>query len=135
MQPRTREHLLTSLRGEAFAYAKYRLFARAAHTHGHADVAALFERTAETELWEHFAEEAELAGLSGSDIANLHDALTGEAHEVDIMYRQFAEDAQADGDHEAAARFAEVRDDERKHRDAFAAALARLETAEGTRVQ
>lgn len=133
MQTRTQEHLMTAMHGEAFAYAKYRLFAQAARAHGHPDLATLFEQTAETELGEHFAEEAGLAGLADSDIANLRDAVGGEAYEVDTMYRQFAEDARADGDEAAAARFAEIREDERRHRDAFAAALALLETANGTR--
>jgi rubrerythrin len=130
MQARTQEHLLTAMHGEAFAYAKYRLFAQAARAHGRPDLATLFEQTAETELSEHFAEEAELAGLAGSDIANLRDAIHGEAYEVETMYQQFAEDARADGDDAAADRFAEVREDERRHRDAFAAALARLEAAD-----
>lgn len=135
MQPRTQEHLLTAMRGEAFAYAKYRLFAQAARAHGHPDLATLFEQTADTELWEHFAEEAELVGLTGSDVANLRDALSGESYEVDMMYRQFAEDARADGDQSAADRFAEVREDEREHQEAFAASLRRLEASEGVRSQ
>lgn len=135
MQPRTQENLLTAMHGEAFAYAKYRLFAQAARARGQSDLATLFEQTAETELQEHFAEEAELAGLVGSDSANLRDALSGEAYEVETMYRQFAEEARADGDAAAADRFAEVREDERRHHQAFADALARLQAAEGVRAQ
>ena len=135
MQPRTREHLLTSMRGEAFAYAKYRFYGRVARAHGHPDLANLFEKTAEVELLEHFAEEAELAGFADDDATNLRDALTGESYEVDTMYRQFAEDARADGDQAAADRFSEVREDERKHRDAFATALARLEAEQSGRSQ
>lgn len=129
MQQRTRQHLLDSMHGEAFAYAKYMLYARQARDHGQPDVADLFEQTAQTELLEHFAEEAALAGFGGSDAANLRDALGGEAYEVETMYRQFEEDARADGDAAAAARFAEVREDERRHHAAFAALLARLESA------
>jgi rubrerythrin len=129
MRPRTHEHLMTAMRGEAFAYAKYRLFANAARARGHEEVAVLFERTAETELWEHFSEEAELAGLLGSDVENLRAAISGEAYEVDTMYQQFATDARQDGDTPTAERFAEVREDERRHREAFATALARLEAS------
>ena len=88
----------------------------------------MFEATARTELSEHFAEEAELAGLVGDDEANLRDAIGGEAYEVETMYRTFAEQAQAVGDNAAAARFAEVRHDETRHRDAFTAALNTLNT-------
>jgi len=42
------------------------------------------------------------------------------------MYREFAEQAAAAGDHEAAERFAEVREDEVTHRDTFTAALEKL---------
>jgi rubrerythrin len=127
MQPRTHERLMTAMRGEAFAYAKYRHFANAARARGHEELAVLFERTAETELWEHFAEEAELAGFIGSDVENLRAAVSGEAYEVDTMYQQFAADARQDGDTAVAERFTEVREDERRHREAFAAALTRLE--------
>lgn len=132
MQPRTHEHLMTSMQGEAFAYAKYRLFAQHARANGQVDLADLFERAADTELMEHFAEEAELAGLVGSDAANLRAAIAGESYEVETMYQQFAADATADGDEAAAARFAEVRQDEMSHREAFSAALARLESPQGT---
>lgn len=129
MHQRTQQHLDDAMHGEAFAYAKYMLYAKHARENGRPEVADLFEQTAKTELLEHFAEEAELAGFVGSDVANLRAAMGGESYEVDTMYRQFAEDAQADGDEAAAARFAEVRADERRHRDAFAAALVRLEAA------
>ncbi len=129
MQQRTHQHLLDSMHGEAFAYAKYMLYAKHARDNGQPAVADLFEQTAQTELLEHFAEEAALVGLAGSDAANLRDAIAGESYEVEIMYRQFAEDASADGDAAAAARFAEVREDERRHHDAFATLLARLESA------
>jgi rubrerythrin len=42
------------------------------------------------------------------------------------MYREFAEQAEKAGEHEAAQRFEEIRKDEAKHRDAFAAALTSL---------
>jgi rubrerythrin len=93
MHPRTREHLLAALRAEAFAHAKYLLYTKHARDHGHPEVADLFERTAQTELLEHFAEEAKLAGLAGDDASNLRDAVAGEAYEVETMYREFAEEA------------------------------------------
>lgn len=135
MQQRTHQHLLESMHGEAFAYAKYMLYAKHAREHGQPAVADLFEQTAQTELLEHFAEEAQLAGFAGSDASNLRDALAGESYEVETMYRQFAEDAKADGDEAAAARFEEVRQDEMRHRDTFAAALSRLESGEAARSQ
>ena len=89
--------------------------------------ARLFEETAKVERLQHFAEEAALAGLVGSDAENLSDAIKGESYEVDTMYREFAEQAKTRSDPAAADRFEEVRRDELSHRDAFKAALAKVE--------
>jgi acylphosphatase len=82
------------------------------------------------EFFEHFTEEAELAGLVGSDVENLRDAISGEAYEVKRMYKDFAKAAAKDGDADAAARFDEVRNDEKKHREAFKAMLEKVEASE-----
>lgn len=127
MNEQTRNNLLSAMQGEAFAFAKYMLFAEHARKAGNADLATLFERTAEVERLEHFAEEAELGGLVGSDSDNLRQAIAGEAYEVDTMYREFAEQAAAAGETAAAARFQEIRADETGHRAAYIAALDALE--------
>jgi rubrerythrin len=123
-----RRDLDAAMKGEAFAYAKYMLYAEQARAHGHPDIAALFERTAQTERMEHFREHARLAGLlERPDADNLRDAIEGEAYETRTMYPDMAERARRDGDGQVAARFSEVGKDELKHRDAFAAALMKLE--------
>lgn len=127
LSQKTQENLSTAMHGEAFAYAKYLLFAKQARQHGNIELANLFTRAANTERFQHFAEEAQLAGLVGSDAENLKDAIKGESYEVETMYREFAEQAAAAGDKAAADRFEEVRHDEMGHRDAFKAALAKVE--------
>jgi rubrerythrin len=127
MNKTTMDNLLTAMHGEAFAYAKYMLYAQHARQNGNTELATLFETSANAERFEHFAEETELAGLVGSDVDNLKDAIEGEAYEVDTMYREFAEQAATAGDKAAADRFVEIRNDEMKHRDAFKAALATIE--------
>lgn len=127
MNATTVANLLTAMHGEAFAYAKYMLYAERARQQGHTELAELFENTAKEERLEHFAEEAGLAGLVGSDAGNLKDAIEGEAYEVETMYRNFAQQALAAGDKAAADRFEEIRHDEMKHRDAFKAALATVQ--------
>jgi rubrerythrin len=122
----TTQNLSTAMHGEAFAYAKYMLYAEHARQQGNTELANLFETAAKTERLEHFAEEARLAGLAGSDAKNLEDAIRGESYEADTMYREFAEQARAAGDQAAASRFEEVRHDEMTHRDAFKAALAKV---------
>ena len=126
MNQRTQKNLVTAMHGEAFAFVKYMLFAEHARKNGHPELFDLFEKTAHVERFEHLAEGAKLAGLVGSDADNLSDAIEGESYEVDTMYKEFAEQAAADGDQAAASRFAEVRGDEIGHRDAYKAALIKL---------
>lgn len=59
------------MHGEAFAYVKYLLYAQQARQDGNKELADLFENTAKTERFEHFAEEAKVAGLVGMDADNL----------------------------------------------------------------
>jgi rubrerythrin len=125
----TNDNLATAMHGEAFAYAKYMLYAERARHNGNESLAKLFEETARTERFEHFAEEARLAGLVDSDAENVKDAMQGESYEVETMYRDFMQQADADGDESATHRFEEIREDEMKHRDAFKAELAKLEKA------
>jgi rubrerythrin len=127
LHPKTMQNLSTAMHGEAFAFAKYTLFAERARKAGNAELADLFESAAKTERFEHFAEEAELYGLVGSDADNLSDAIKGESYEVETMYAEFSKQAAEAGDKAAAGRFAEIRQDEMKHRDSFKAALADLQ--------
>lgn len=125
----TTANLSTAMHGEAFAYIKYSLYAQHARKDGNVALANLYEQTAKTERMEHLKEEAVVAGLVGDDVANLKDAIQGESYEFDTMYKGFADDARKVGDTVAAQRFDEIRQDEAKHRDAFKAALTKLEGA------
>jgi rubrerythrin len=126
LNPKTAENLTTAMKGEAFAYAKYLLYADHARKAGNTELADLFEKTAKVERFEHFSEEADMAGLVGNDQANLRAAIKGESYEVATMYRDFAKQAAAAGDKAAAKLFEEIRNDEMKHRDEFQAALNKL---------
>lgn len=129
LNQKTMENLHTAMKGEAFAYASYMLYAEQARKTGHPEIAELFENAAKTERFEHFAEEAELAGLVGTNEENLRTAIKGESYEATTMYREFAEEATSVEDHAAAERFEEIRRDEMKHRAMFEAALQKLEQA------
>jgi len=124
----TRDHLKSAMQGEAFAAAKYQLYAEHARNSGNNELADLFERTAKVERFEHFQEEADLAHLIGDDAANLEEAIAGESYEINTMYREFAEQAHAAGDLAAASLFEEIRRDEMGHRDAFKAELEKLQS-------
>ena len=116
----TQTNLSTAMHGEAFAYAKYLLYAKGGATKWEYRIGkSIRTGRQDWERFQHFAEEAELAGLVGSDDDNLKDAIKGESREVDTMYRKFAEQATASGDKAAADRFEEIRQDEMAHRDAF----------------
>lgn len=123
----TAASLSSAMHGEAFAFAKYMLYAEHARDNGDQDLADLFSESAHTERFEHFAEEAKLAGLVHSDEENLRDAIQGETYEFEHMYPDFADKAKAAGDTAAANRFLEIRKDEGSHRDGFQAALDKLQ--------
>jgi rubrerythrin len=126
----TIDNLMTAAHSEAFAYAKYMLYAQHARQSGRPDLADLFERAAAMERFEHFKDEAELVGLVGRNADNLQEALKGETYEADTMYRNFARQAAAVGDKLAADRFEKIREDEMEHRDAFRTAMARIQSSD-----
>ena len=107
---------------------KYLLYAEHARKNGNKELGDLFEKTANTERFEHFAEEAQLAGLVGSDADNLKDAIKGESYEIDTMYLEFAQKAKVAGETAPAIRFEEIRHDEMGRGDAFKTALTKLES-------
>jgi rubrerythrin len=129
MDKRTHDNVLTALQGEAFAHARYALFATAARKRGDARLASIFEGIAAVELREHFAELAELVGLVGSDADNIRAALQDESLEVESRYPEFAEQARAAGDEAVAERFAEIAGDELEHERTLEEALERLEVS------
>jgi rubrerythrin len=126
LHPQTKTNLSTAMHGEAFAFAKYTMFAEQARRNGNTELADLFEKTAKMEHLEHMREHAALAGVVGSEEENLKDAIKGEDYETKTMYPRFAREAKAAGDLAAANRFEEVGRDEAKHREDFEHALIAL---------
>lgn len=125
--PSTTANALTAMHGEAYAYAKYMAYAAQAARTGEEQVAWLFTRTADVELDEHFADEAVLAELVGTNTANLQEATAGEIHEATTMYPEFAAQAALDGCPAAADLFTEIAGDEAAHAADFATALEALD--------
>lgn len=120
----TLANLRTAMQGEAFAYAKYMRYADQARRDGNPAVAQLFTNTANVELNEHFAMLATLAGLVAIDTnANLQDAINGEQHEADVMYPDYARQAEQAGNPQAANLFREIASDEKSHQQTFQTAL------------
>jgi rubrerythrin len=127
MDAQTHENVLAALHGEAFAYARYRLFAAAARKREDYRLAAMFDGIATAERDEHFAELAELAGLVGTDADNIRTALEDENEEVESLYPEFAKQARSVGEVAVAERFEEIVEDEREHEKTLEQALERLE--------
>ena len=119
----TKADLSTAMHGEAFAYAKYMLYAKRARETGNLQLAQLFEKTANIELNNHFATHAYEYGLVGTDQQNLRDSINGENYETTTMYPEMAKRAQAAGDTKVAAVFSAIAKDEGNHRNSFRAAL------------
>ncbi|WP_256725864.1 ferritin family protein [Streptomyces sp. IMTB 2501] len=131
LRAQTLTDLTTTMKGEAFAYASYSLFGTQADSTAHAAVGRLFATTAQTELNEHLHEAATLAGVVGTNAANLRQAIKGETYEHQVMYRGFATLARQDGDTKAAELFTEIAADEGRHRDAFRSALGVVTSGHG----
>ena len=123
----TLENLFATLHGESFANAKYMAYGLHARDTGNGRLARLWQRTANVELMEHFAEAAMLAGLVGDTATNLRDAIKGEIDEATNVYIGYAQQAAAAGDHAAARLFAELAGDEAGHAFGFVQALQALE--------
>ncbi len=128
ISPRTKQNLEAAMHGEAYANLKYRAYAEVARDSGKVDLAKLFEEAANVEANEHFTREADALGLAKTNETNLLDAMTGEHYENTKMYKQFAEQARADGDKSAAKLFEQIAADEGDHYEAYKAALDRLKT-------
>ncbi|QLQ40189.2 ferritin family protein [Micromonospora robiginosa] len=127
----TQANLEATMRGEAFAYARYTLYARHARDGGRLRLAQLWENTAGQELGEHFSEAATLAGLVRTDADNLRDAIDGEVYEAGTMYPAFSRQAASVGEDAAADLFAEIAHDEAGHASAFLLALVDLQVGGG----
>lgn len=126
MNAQTYENVTAALRREAFAHARYLLFAAAARKRGDDRLASMFEGIAAVEFQEHFAQLAELANLVGTDACNLQASIQDENFEVEWKYPQFADQARAAGEVAVAERFAEMAEDEREHERTLEAALESL---------
>lgn len=127
MDFQTEQNVRAALHGEAYAHARYLLFAAAARRRGNHRLASMFEEIAAVELQEHFAELAKIAGLVGTDSDNIRAAIQDENLEVEWTYPKFADHARSARELAVAERFAEMAEDEREHEKTLEQALARLE--------
>lgn len=123
---KTTENLQTAFAGESQARNKYTYWAQKARKEGYHYIAKIFEETAENEKRHAKDEFVMLCGI-GSTAENLKAAMEGEAYEVDVMYEDFANEAEAEGNTEAANLFRQIQKVEVHHRDRYKKLLEMVE--------
>ena len=115
---KTEENLKAAFAGESQARNKYTFFAQAAHKEGYHYIAKIFEETAENER-RHAKDEFKLLDGIGTTAENLKEAIGGEHYETTSMYVTFAQEAEAEGNADAARLFRQIAKIEAHHRDRY----------------
>lgn len=138
----TEKNLLKAFAGESQARNRYQMFAKQASKEGYEYVASNFNLTAEQEK-EHakrffsFLEGGNLeitgtfpAGIVGTTVENLKEAIAGENEEWSILYATWADIAEKEGFPEVASCFRMVSVAERHHEERYIKFLEMIERGE-----
>ncbi|MBE6603880.1 MAG: rubrerythrin family protein [Clostridia bacterium] len=123
---KTEQNLLAAFSGESQARNKYTYFASVAKKEGYEQISAIFAKTAENEK-EHAKMWFKLLGELGNTAENLAAAAAGENYEWTDMYATFADEADAEGFTEIAAKFRAVAKIEKAHEERYRALLKNVE--------
>jgi rubrerythrin len=135
----TVQNLLAAFEGESNAHAKYTAFAVKADGDGLHGAASLFRAAARAEQI-HAANHARVIKQLGGDVRceihkvevkttleNLKTALSGEQHEVDVMYPEFLAEATARGNTLAIRTFTGALEAEKTHARLYGEAIVLLQ--------
>lgn len=119
--PTTNENLSNAFAGESQAFQKYSAFAKKAEKDGFANIAKLFQTTAQAEK---IHAEGHLRALDkiASTADNLQAAIDGETYEFSEMYPPMAEQAVDEG-HKGKTMFQYALDAEKVHAEIYTKAL------------
>ncbi len=125
---KTEKNLLEAFAGESMARNKYTYFASKAKKDGYVQIAELFEATAANEkehakMWFKLLE----GGAIKDTASNLLAAAQGENDEWTDMYARMADEADAEGFTEIAAKFRMVAAIEKTHEERYRKLLANVE--------
>ncbi len=115
---KTEQNIKAAFAGESQARNKYTYFAEKAREEGYHYIARIFEETAFNEM-NHAKDHFKLLGGVGTTEENLKAAMSGEHYETVDMYPQFAEEAEAEGNKEAALLFKMIGKIEAGHRERY----------------
>ncbi len=123
---KTEQNLMAAFAGESQARNKYTYFASVAKKEGYEQISAIFQKTADNEKEHAKMWFKELKGM-GDTKANLKAAADGENYEWTDMYKTFAEEAEAEGFTELAAKFRAVAEIEKSHEERYRRLLDNVE--------
>ena len=123
---KTEQNLMAAFAGESQARNKYTYFASVAKKEGYEQISAIFAKTADNEK-EHAKMWFKLLGEPGNTAENLAAAAAGENYEWTDMYATFADEADAEGFTEIAAKFRAVAKIEKAHEERYRALLKNVE--------
>ncbi len=115
---KTEENIKAAFAGESQARNKYTYFAAKARKEGYHYIARIFEETAFNEM-QHAKDHFKLLSGIGTTEENLTAAISGEHYETVEMYPQFAEEAETEGNAEAALLFKMIGKVEAHHRERY----------------
>jgi rubrerythrin len=138
-EAKTYDNLYASVQGETNAAAAYRAFADKAEEEGYLAVANLFRATSDAEAKHADDEWTVLQGMGaterptattptvGSTAQNLQAAFDGETYEYTVMYPEFLETAQKEGNTDAERIFRRAMNAEKVHANNYQDVLANLQ--------
>jgi VIT1/CCC1 family predicted Fe2+/Mn2+ transporter/rubrerythrin len=121
-ESKTRINLQIALAGEADANRRYTAYGIRALHESYPEIAQLFFEAAGAETVHAYSHLLALNAI-GTTQENLRTAAIGEADEIDRMYPRMIAEAEAEGNHEAAASFRLALEREKHHQQMFRHAL------------
>lgn len=128
---KTEKNLMDAFAGESQARNKYTYYASKAKKEGYVQIASFFNETADNEK-EHAKIWFKL--LHGNEVPstteNLLDAAGGEKYEWETMYKNFAEEARAEGFDDIARLFEAVGKIEKEHEERYRKLLNNIENSQ-----
>jgi len=137
---KTEKNLLAAFAGESQARNRYVFAAKVAKKEGYVQISAFFKETAENEerhakSFFKFLEGGKIeivstypAGVTGTTVENLEEAIAGENEEWSILYPLAAKTAQDEGFPEVAALFKSIAKVEQAHEERYKKLLHNIQT-------
>ena len=123
----TNDNLQAAFAGESQANRKYLAFAKKAEADGYPQVAKLFRAAADAETIHAHAHLRVLGGIKDT-VANLKEAIAGEAYEFKTMYPEFLAEAEKEDQKPATISFKNALAVEEIHHNLYSEALKAVES-------